>query len=80
VRLVLAQRDTVQDPVGCMPLVAQARRAGASVEVITIPGVTHAFDERVQTPTSQFKFDPAATARSHAGFEAWLKTRRGGGR
>jgi dienelactone hydrolase len=73
VRLVLAQHDTVQDPAGCMPLVAQARRAGARVEVITIPGVTHAFDERVQTPTSPFKFDPAATARSHADFEAWLK-------
>jgi dienelactone hydrolase len=80
VRLVLAEHDVVQPPAGCMPLAAQARRAGASVEVITMPGVTHAFDERVQTPTSRFRFDPAATARSHADFKAWLETRKGDGR
>jgi dienelactone hydrolase len=73
VRVVFAERDTVQPPAGCAGLVDQARRAGAAVEVVTLPGVTHAFDERVQTPTSPFRFDPAATARSHADFEAWLK-------
>jgi dienelactone hydrolase len=77
VRLVFAERDTVQKPAGCLPLAEQARRAGARVEMITIPGVTHAFDERVQTPTSRFRFDPAATARSHADFETWLRSPAG---
>jgi dienelactone hydrolase len=74
VRLVLAERDTVQDPAGCTPLIARARQAGSRVEMVTLPGATHAFDERVQTPDSQFRFDPEAGARSHAGFKAWLET------
>lgn len=74
VRLVLAENDTVQSEAGCLPLVARARAAGSMVEVTTIPGVTHAFDEHVQTPDSTFRFDPAATARAHAEFAAWLKS------
>jgi dienelactone hydrolase len=74
VRLVLAEKDTVQTEAGCVPLVERARKAGSTVEVATIPGVTHAFDERTQTPQSPFKFDPAAAARSHADFITWLKT------
>jgi dienelactone hydrolase len=76
VRLVLAENDSVQDAAGCMPLVERARKAGSDVEVTMIPGVTHAFDERVQTPPSPFKFDPAATARAHAEFIRWLQTAR----
>jgi dienelactone hydrolase len=75
VRIVFAENDVVQKPQGCMPMVERARKAGSIVDIVTIPGVTHAFDERVQTPQSRFKFDPAATARSHADFITWLKTR-----
>jgi dienelactone hydrolase len=74
VRVVLAERDTVQKPAGCLALAERARAGGSSVEVTIIPGVTHAFDERMQTPTSPFIFDAAATARSHAAFVAWLET------
>jgi dienelactone hydrolase len=74
VSLVMAELDTVQPPAGCVPLADHARAAGSAVSVTVIPGVTHAFDERVQTPNSPFKFDPAATAQSHQAFEAWLRT------
>jgi dienelactone hydrolase len=74
VRFVFAQRDVVQPPAGCRAMEDRARAGGAQVESIVYPGVTHAFDERVQTPTSRFVFDPGAAARAHAEFIAWLKT------
>lgn len=74
VRVVFAGRDTVQPAAGCMPMVGRAREAGAKVDTAVYPGVTHAFDERVKSADSTFKFDPAATARAHAEFIAWLKT------
>ena len=74
VSLVLAELDTVQPPAGCDPLVSRARAAGSKVAVTLLPGVTHAFDERVQTPQSRFKFSPAATAAAHQAFIAWLQT------
>ena len=74
VDLVMAQLDVVQPPDGCMPLVERARKAGATVKITIVPGVTHAFDERVQTPESAFRFDPAATAKIHQQFIAWLQT------
>lgn len=74
VRLVFAERDTVQSPEGCRPMEERARQAGSRVEMVMVPGVTHAFDERVQTPQSRFRFDPAATARAHAQFVQWLRS------
>lgn len=73
VRFVFAERDTVQRPAGCLPTVDRARKAGSKVEVVVIPGVTHAFDERLKTANSRSRFDPAATARAHAQFIAWLR-------
>jgi dienelactone hydrolase len=73
VRMVFAQNDTVQSAAGCAPMVERARKAGAAVETVVYPGVTHAFDERVKSADSTFIFDPAATARAHAEFIAWLK-------
>ena len=72
VRFVFAEHDTVQSEDGCRPMVDRARKAGSKVETVVFPGVEHAFDERVQTRDSTF--DPAATARAHAEFIAWLKT------
>ena len=74
VRFVFAEIDTVQSAAGCQPLMDRARKAGSKVEMVTVPGVTHAFDERVRSADSPFLFDPAATARAHADFIAWLKT------
>ena len=74
VRFVFAEHDTVQSAAGCRPMVDRARKAGSEVETVMFPGVTHAFDERVRSADSTFKFDPAATARAHAEFIAWLKT------
>jgi dienelactone hydrolase len=74
VRMVFAELDTVQPAAGCLPLVERARQADSTVEMEIVPGVTHAFDERVKSADSTFRFDPAATARSHAVFVAWLKT------
>jgi dienelactone hydrolase len=74
VRFVFAEHDTVQSAAGCGPMVDRARKAGSKVETVMFPGVTHAFDERVRSADSTFKFDPAATARAHAEFIAWLKT------
>lgn len=73
VRMVFAERDTVQPEKGCMPMAERARKAGSKVEIVLYPGVTHAFDERVKSADSTFKFDDAATARAHAEFIAWLK-------
>jgi dienelactone hydrolase len=55
-------------------MVDRARKAGSSVETVMFPGTTHAFDERVKSKDSTFRFDPAATDRAHAEFIAWLKT------
>lgn len=74
VDLVMAQRDAVQPPAGCTRLIERAKVAGAKVEVMVVPGVTHAFDERVQSADSAFRFDPAATARVHQQFIDWLQT------
>lgn len=74
VRFVFAGRDTVQSEQGCLPMVERARRGGSTVEVAVFPDATHAFDERVKSADSTFKFDPAATARAHAEFITWLKT------
>jgi dienelactone hydrolase len=74
VRMVFAEHDQVQPQAGCLPLVARARKAGSTVEEVVVPGATHAFDERMQTPGSRFRFDPAAAAHAHAGFVAWLRT------
>ena len=73
VRFVFAEHDRVQSAAGCRAMVDRARQAGSRVETVMFPGVTHAFDERVQTPTSPFRFDPDAAARAHAQFIAWLK-------
>jgi dienelactone hydrolase len=74
VRMVFAERDTVQGIAGCKPMVERARKAGATVETVIYPGVTHAFDERVKSADSTFKFDTAATTRAHREFIAWLQT------
>lgn len=74
VSFVFAERDTVQPAAGCRALIDRARKAGATVDQVTLPGVTHAFDERVRSADSKFLFDPAATARAHADFVTWLQT------
>lgn len=74
VRWVFAEQDTVQSKAGCQPMIERARRAGARTDIVVFPGVTHAFDERLTTPDSTFRFDPKAAARAHAQFTAWLKT------
>jgi len=74
VRFVFAEHDTVQSAAGCRPMAERARKAGSVVETVMFPGTTHAFDERVRSAYSTFEFDPAATARAHAEFIAWLKT------
>jgi dienelactone hydrolase len=74
VRFVFAENDTVQSMASCQPMIARAREGGSQVATELIPGVTHAFDERVKSSDSTFRFDPAATARAHAEFIAWLKT------
>jgi dienelactone hydrolase len=73
VRFVFAEHDTVQSAAGCQPMLDRARKAGARVEAVVIPGVTHAFDERVKAADSPFKFDEAATVLAHQEFIAWLR-------
>jgi dienelactone hydrolase len=73
VRFVYAEHDTVQSAAGCRPMEERARRAGSHVETVVFPGVTHAFDERIKSADSTFRFDSAATARAHAEFIAWLQ-------
>ncbi|HEX4182003.1 MAG TPA: dienelactone hydrolase family protein [Caulobacteraceae bacterium] len=74
VRAAFAGDDRLQPAVGCAPMLDRAREAGAQVETVTYSGATHAFDERVKSPDSPFKFDAPATARAHADFIIWLKT------
>lgn len=73
VRFVFAESDTVQSEAGCRPMLERARKGGSHVEVVVFPGVTHAFDERVKSAGSTFRFDPAATARAHQEFITWLQ-------
>ena len=72
--MVFAEHDTVQSAEGCRSLIERGRKAGARIETVVFPGVTHAFDERLTTDDSTFRFDPAAAARAHAEFIAWLQT------
>lgn len=73
VRFVFAELDTVQPAAGCLSLMDRARQGGSKVDMEIFPGVTHAFDERVSSSDSTFRFDPVATARAHAEFITWLQ-------
>lgn len=72
-RFVFAGSDSLSSEAGCQSMVDRAREAGSQVETVVFPGVTHAFDERVKSADSTYRFDPAATARAHQEFIAWLK-------
>lgn len=72
VRLVFADRDTVQPASGCRAMIERAVRAGSHVETQTFAGATHAFDERLQTPNSPFRYDAASARAAREGFRRWL--------
>ena len=70
--LLTAGLDNRSPPEQCISEIAEARGGKDGIEAVTYENVTHAFDESDQTPTSTFKYDPEASARSHALFERFI--------
>lgn len=73
-RVVLAENDVVAPDKGNRRAIVKMREGGVPVEVVTIPGVTHGFDEEFQEPGSLLRFDPEAAASAKTAYGAWLGT------
>lgn len=70
--LVTAQRDTIGPAAKCIPVVRRARGDMANVRTVDFPGMTHAFDEEMQSPGSKFIYDRREAARSDELFSAFI--------
>lgn len=70
--LVTAEYDNMGAAETCLPVIDSARGSLAGVEDIDFPGVTHAFDEQVQSPNSRFIFDAEAAAQAREVFSDFI--------
>jgi dienelactone hydrolase len=71
--LITAQLDTRMGPAKeCLHVIDHARGSLAGVEAVDFPGMTHAFDERVQSPNSRFIYNAAAAERARELFADFI--------
>lgn len=70
--IVTAEFDTVARRNPCEKAFDRMAESGVPMAVEEFTGVTHAFDEEDQSPTSSFKYDPDATERALERFKAFL--------
>ncbi len=71
--LVTAQLDTSIGPAGkCRSIVVKAMGDGSGVRSVDVPGMTHAFDEEIQSPDSKFVYNPEAAAKSEQLFAGFI--------
>lgn len=79
VLFILAGADTIIRNETCLAAAASLRRGGLPVEVATLEGVNHGFDDTFTFPGSPLIHDPAATSRAKevlAGFLRGLTAQR----
>jgi len=62
---VLAGGDQVAPPGECSAIVRELEALGHAVDVVTIDGVRHSFDEPVHADGTSSNYDPEATERAH---------------
>jgi len=60
VLMLLVEGDSIADDADCAALAARMAEAGRPVEVVSIPGVTHGFDQAEKALFSTLEFDAAA--------------------
>lgn len=70
--LVTAERDTIGPARICLPIVERAMGGASGVRSVDMAGMTHAFDEQMQSPDSKFVYSPQAAARSDQLFGAFI--------
>lgn len=70
--LLTAGLDSRSPAAACVSAVEKARGGSTDIEAVNYENVTHAFDEADQVPTSSFKYDPEAAARSHELFRRFV--------
>lgn len=70
--LVTAEHDRMGAAAKCLPVIGRARGGLAGVEDIDFPGMTHAFDEQVQSPDSRFIYDAEAAAQAQEVFSSFI--------
>ncbi len=71
---LMAGADSVAPPGDCLDLAAELRGEGQRVDVESLKGVDHAFDERVHGPESDLVYDPQATQRAYREVVEFLDT------
>ena len=70
--LITAELDTLGPEEKCLPVVRRNIRDPTTVRHIDARGMTHAFDEEMQSPDSKFVYSPAATAKSEQVFSDFI--------
>ena len=70
--LVTAELDTIGPEEKCLPIIQRDMRDPTAIRHIDAKGLTHAFDEQMQSADSKFVYDPKATARSEQGFSDFI--------
>lgn len=70
--LVTAEHDNMGAATKCLPIIESARGSLSGVENVDFPGVTHAFDEEVQSPDSRFIYDAEAAAQARELFSSFI--------
>jgi dienelactone hydrolase len=70
--LVTAELDTMSPEEKCLPLVQRHMRDPSHIRHIDARGMTHAFDEQMQSADSKFVYVPAAAAKSEEVFGGFI--------
>jgi len=69
---VSAERDTIGPAKKCLPVVQRAIGDASRVRSVDFAGMTHAFDEEMQSPDSKFVYSAQESARSDQLFSAFI--------
>jgi dienelactone hydrolase len=64
--MLLVEDDSIADETACADLAARMVAEGRPVEVVSIPGVTHGFDQEEKAHFSTLEFDEAAAGEAIA--------------
>lgn len=70
--MILAETDSITDPEQCREMAGDLSAQGAALEVVTIPGADHGFDQKDRSALSILEFDPVKRAEAGAYFDAFM--------
>lgn len=71
--MILAENDSITDPEKCREMAADLVLGGAAIEVATIRGADHGFDQRDRSSLSILEFDPARRAEATEHFDSFMQ-------